>query len=73
MLLYKFEDELMCKVFAMILGGATQDWFHTLPSGLINNFKELALVFTTEYTSYQTIKKQVDHLFNMRKKLDKSL
>ncbi|XP_034200579.1 uncharacterized protein LOC117615583 [Prunus dulcis] len=62
----------MCKVFAMTLQGAAQDWFHTLLSGLINNFKKLAYVFTKEYTSYQMIKKNPDHLYNLGKKPDKS-
>ncbi|CAL9000465.1 unnamed protein product, partial [Prunus brigantina] len=30
MILYKADDTLMWKVFTMTLGGATQDWFHTL-------------------------------------------
>ncbi|XP_034227615.1 uncharacterized protein LOC117636996 [Prunus dulcis] len=49
------------------------DWFHTLPSGSISSFKELAYVFTKEYTSYRTIKKNPDHLFNVQKKSDESL
>ncbi|XP_021829367.1 uncharacterized protein LOC110769652 [Prunus avium] len=73
MILHKAEDALMCKVFAMTLLGAAQDWFHTLPSGSISNFKELAYVFTKEYTSYRTIKKNPDHLFNLHKKPDESL
>ncbi|CAL8117334.1 unnamed protein product [Prunus armeniaca] len=60
MIPYKTEDELMCKVFAMTLRGATQDWFHTLPSGSIGSFKELAYIFIKDYTSYRTIKKNPD-------------
>ncbi|CAL2238823.1 unnamed protein product [Prunus armeniaca] len=73
MILYKAEDGLMCKVFAMTLQGAAQDWFHTLPSGLISSFKELAYVFTKEYTSYRSIKKNLDHLFNLHKKSNECL
>ncbi|CAL2271559.1 unnamed protein product [Prunus armeniaca] len=73
MILHKADDALMCKAFAMTLRGAAQDWFHTLPSGSINSFKELAYVFTKEYTSYRTIKKNPDHLFNLRKKPDESI
>ncbi|CAL8137451.1 unnamed protein product [Prunus armeniaca] len=73
MILHKADDGLMCKVFAMTLRGAAQDWFHTRPSGSISNFKELACVFIKEYTSYRTIKKNPDHLFNLRKKSDESL
>ncbi|CAL9024763.1 unnamed protein product [Prunus brigantina] len=73
MILYKAEDALMCKVFAMTLRGAAQDWFHTLSSGSISSFKELAYIFTKEYTSYWTIKKNPDHLFNLHKKSDESL
>ncbi|VVA41185.1 PREDICTED: LOC110747605 partial, partial [Prunus dulcis] len=61
------------KVFAMTLREAAQDWFHTLSSGSINSFKELTYVFTKEYTSYRTIKKNPDHLFNLRKKPEESL
>ncbi|BFG19662.1 hypothetical protein CerSpe_059360 [Prunus speciosa] len=73
MILHKADDALMCKVFVMTLRGAAQDWFHTLPSGSISSFKELAYVFAKEYTSYRTIKKNPDHLFNLRKKSDESL
>ncbi|CAL8993041.1 unnamed protein product, partial [Prunus brigantina] len=73
MILHKTEDALMCKVFAMTLQGAAQDWFHTLPSGSISSFKELAYVFTKEYISYRTIKKNPDHLFNLHKKSDESI
>ncbi|XP_020412835.1 uncharacterized protein LOC109947307 [Prunus persica] len=57
----------------MTLRGAAQDWFHTLPSASIGNFKELAFIFTKEYTSYKTVRKHADHLFNLRKKPDESL
>ncbi|CAL2241650.1 unnamed protein product [Prunus armeniaca] len=57
----------------MTLRGAAQDWFHTLPPALIGNFKEFALIFTKEYTSYKTVRKHADHLFNLCKKPDKSL
>ncbi|CAL9029673.1 unnamed protein product [Prunus brigantina] len=73
MILHKADDALMCKAFAMTLRGAAQDWFHTLTSGSINSFKELAFVFTKEYTSYRTIKKNPNHLFNLRKKPDESI
>ncbi|XP_008245115.1 PREDICTED: uncharacterized protein LOC103343227 [Prunus mume] len=73
MTLYKANDALMCKVFTMTLQGAAQDWFHSLPPRSISNFKELAHVFTKEYTSYRTIKKNPNHLFNQQKKDDESL
>ncbi|XP_021828575.1 uncharacterized protein LOC110768989 [Prunus avium] len=73
MILHKADDTLMCKVFVMTLQGSAQDWFHTLPSGSISNFKELTYVFAKEYTSYRIIKKNPDHLFNLRKKFDESL
>lgn len=63
----------MCKVFSMTLRGATQDWFHNLPLRSISSFRELALFFTKEYNSYRTIKKNVNHLFNLQKKHDESL
>ncbi|CAL2229363.1 unnamed protein product [Prunus armeniaca] len=73
MILYKAEDALMCKVFAMTLRGVAQDWFHTLSSRSISSFKELTYVFTKEYTFYWMIKKNPNHLYNLRNKLDESL
>ncbi|CAL2254393.1 unnamed protein product [Prunus armeniaca] len=73
MFLHKADYALMCKVFTMTLRGAAQDWFHTLPSRSISSFKELAYVFTKEYTSYRMIKKNPDHLYNLCKKSDESL
>ncbi|CAL2240672.1 unnamed protein product [Prunus armeniaca] len=73
MIIYKANNALMCKVFVMTLRGAAQDWFHTLLSGSISSFKELAYIFTKEYTSYWTIKKNPSHLFNLHKKSDESL
>ncbi|XP_021800250.1 uncharacterized protein LOC110744568 [Prunus avium] len=73
MILYKADDTLMCKVFTMTLRRAAQDWFYTLPSASIGSFKEFALIFTKEYTSYRIVIKHVDHLFNVRKKPDESL
>ncbi|CAL8153346.1 unnamed protein product [Prunus armeniaca] len=73
MILYKGNDELICKVFTMTLWGVAQNWFHTLAPKSISSFRELALAFMNEYTSYQMIKKQADHIFNLKKKHDESL
>ncbi|XP_050117691.1 uncharacterized protein LOC126595431 [Malus sylvestris] len=57
MVLYRNNDALMCKIFTTTLQGETQDWFHTLPSRSIQNFDDLSLVFTKEYSSCHSIKK----------------
>ncbi|CAL8132889.1 unnamed protein product [Prunus armeniaca] len=44
-----------------------------MPYRSISYFKELAFIVTKEYTSYEMIKKQVDHLFNLCKKHNESL
>ncbi|KAM1546975.1 hypothetical protein ACFX10_047132 [Malus domestica] len=67
MTLYANDDTLMCKIFATMLQGETQDWFHTLLPRLIWNFNEISLVFTKEYSSYYSIKKKSDHLSYMKK------
>ncbi|KAM1739746.1 hypothetical protein ACFX11_015415 [Malus domestica] len=67
MILYRNNDGLMCKIFATTLQGEAQDWFYTLPPQSIRNFDELSLVFTKEYSSYRSIKKKSDHLFNVKK------
>ncbi|XP_070672427.1 uncharacterized protein [Malus domestica] len=73
MVLYWNNDALMCKIFAITLQGEAQDWFHTLPSQSIQNFDDLSLVFTKEYSSYRSIKKKSDHLFNVKKNPNESL
>ncbi|XP_050122922.1 uncharacterized protein LOC126600376 [Malus sylvestris] len=59
MALYTNNDALMCKIFATILK--------------CKNFNELSLAFTKEYSSYHSIKKKSDHLFNMKKDQNESL
>ncbi|KAM2129500.1 hypothetical protein ACFX1R_009172 [Malus domestica] len=73
MILYRNNDELMCKIFATTLQGEAQDWFYTLPPQSIRNFYELSLVFTKEYSSYRSIKKKSDYLFNVKKNPKESL
>ena len=73
MILYRNNDELMCKIFATTLQGEAQDWFYTLPPQSIRNFYELSLVFTKEYSSYRSIKKKSDHLFDVKKNPKESL
>ncbi|KAM1453359.1 hypothetical protein ACFXTO_002981 [Malus domestica] len=73
MILYRNNHEFMCKIFATTLQGEAQDWFYTLPPQSIRNFYELSLVFTKEYSSYRSIKKKSDHLFNVKKNPKESL
>ena len=73
MILYRNNDNLMCKIFATTLQGKAQDWFYTLPPQSIRSFDELSLVFTKEYSSYRSIKKKSDHLFNVKKNPKESL
>ncbi|KAM2695552.1 hypothetical protein EV1_040036 [Malus domestica] len=63
----------MCKIFTTTLQGEAQDWFYTLPPQSIQSFNELSLIFTKEYSSYRSIKKKSDHLFNVKKNPKKSL
>ncbi|XP_048421218.1 uncharacterized protein LOC125468804 [Pyrus x bretschneideri] len=67
MTLYGNNYVLMCKIFATTLQGEVQDWFHTLPSQLIQSFNEFSLVFTKEYSSNRSIKRTSDHLFSIVK------
>ncbi|XP_070681684.1 uncharacterized protein [Malus domestica] len=73
MVLYWNNDALMCKILATTLQGEAQNWFHTLPARSIQNIDDLSLVFTKEYSSYRSIKKKSDHLFNVKKNPKESL
>ncbi|XP_068307370.1 uncharacterized protein [Pyrus communis] len=72
MIFYANNNDLICKIFTTTLQGEVKDWFHTLPPRF-QNFSELSLVFTKEYSSYRWIKKKSDHLFNMKNNLKESL
>ncbi|XP_070675743.1 uncharacterized protein [Malus domestica] len=67
MILYRNNDDLMCKIFITTLQGEVQDWFYTLLPQSIRNFDEVSLVFTKEYSSYRSIKKKSEHLFDVKK------
>ncbi|XP_068331657.1 uncharacterized protein [Pyrus communis] len=73
MILYRNNDDLMCKIFTTTLQSEAQDWFYTLPPQSIRSFNELSLVFTKEYSSYHSIKKKSNHLFNVKKNPKESL
>ncbi|KAM2289942.1 hypothetical protein ACFXTI_030652 [Malus domestica] len=73
MILYRNNDDLMCKIFATTLQGKAQDWFYTLPPQSIRNFYKLSLVFTKKDSSYHSIKKKSDHLFDIKKNPNESL
>ncbi|XP_068312564.1 uncharacterized protein [Pyrus communis] len=64
MVLYRNNDALMCKIFAITLQGKSQ---------FIWSFDDLSLVFTKEYSSYHSIKKKSNHLFNVKNNPKKSL
>ncbi|KAM1910712.1 hypothetical protein ACFX13_039323 [Malus domestica] len=67
MILYRNNDDLICKIFAITLQDEAQDWFYTLPAQSIRNFDKLSLVFTKEYSSCRLIKKKSGHLFDVKK------
>ncbi|XP_068309935.1 uncharacterized protein [Pyrus communis] len=73
MILYRNNNNLMCKIFDITLQGEIQDLFYTLPPQSIRSFYELFFVFTKEYSFYHSIKKKSDHLFNVKKNPKKSL
>ncbi|KAM1972913.1 hypothetical protein ACFX1X_019661 [Malus domestica] len=73
MILYRNNNDLMCKIFATTLQDEPQDWFYTLPPQSIRSFDELSLVFTKEYSSHHSIKKKPAHLFNVKNNPKESL
>ncbi|KAM1202720.1 hypothetical protein ACFX2J_018629 [Malus domestica] len=73
MILYRNDDDHICKIFATTLQGEVQDWFYTLPLQSIRNFYELSLVFIKEYSFYRLIKKKSNHLFDVKKNPKESL
>ncbi|XP_068304374.1 uncharacterized protein [Pyrus communis] len=72
-ILYRSNNDLMCKIFATTLQGKVQDWFYTLLPQSIWSFDKFSLVFTKEHSSYCSIKKKFYHLFNVKKDPNESL
>ncbi|XP_050117669.1 uncharacterized protein LOC126595406 [Malus sylvestris] len=73
MVLYRNNNALICKLFTTTLQGEAQHWFHTLSPWSIWSFNDLSLVFTKEDSSYRSVKKKSDHLFNVKKNPKESL
>ncbi|XP_028947425.1 uncharacterized protein [Malus domestica] len=67
MILYRNNDAFMCKIFTTTLLGEAQGWYHTLSSRSIQNFNELSLIFTKEYSFNCLIKRTSNHLFSVIK------
>ncbi|XP_021860692.1 uncharacterized protein [Spinacia oleracea] len=51
MMLYTNTDSMWCKVFPSTLEGIAQSWFDKIPKGTITSFRQLAILFRTQYVA----------------------
>ncbi|XP_056691831.1 uncharacterized protein [Spinacia oleracea] len=51
MMLYTNTDSMWCKVFPSTLEGIAQSWFGKIPKGTITSFRQLAILFRTQYVA----------------------
>ncbi|XP_056698470.1 uncharacterized protein [Spinacia oleracea] len=51
MMLYTNTDSMWCKVFPSTLEGMAQSWFGKIPKGTITSFRQLAILFRTQYVA----------------------
>ncbi|XP_056695333.1 uncharacterized protein [Spinacia oleracea] len=50
-MLYTNTDSMWCKVFPSTLEGIAQSWFDKIPKGAITSFRQLAILFRTQYVA----------------------
>ena len=66
-------DCLLCKVFSASLKGPTLAWFHKLPRGSINSFRELWAAFIYQYLCSVRQKGNISSLQAILKREDESI
>ncbi|XP_031111913.1 uncharacterized protein LOC116015887 [Ipomoea triloba] len=60
------EDDIICRAFLSTLDWAAQDWFNTIPYGLIQNFGELSKSFLSYFSDNIQCKRLFSHLYAVR-------
>lgn len=66
-------DAIMCRAFFTTSDGTAQDWFNTIPDGLIQNFAELSKHFLTYFSGHIQHKKPFSHLYGVKQDRGESL
>jgi len=64
--IYSRNDPLLCLTIPSGLKGVTSDWFYSLSSRSLYNFKEITESFLTQYASYREAKKNNHHLLTVK-------
>ncbi|KAL0452034.1 UNVERIFIED_CONTAM: hypothetical protein Slati_1181500 [Sesamum latifolium] len=72
-LLYRYTDEIKCRVFVTTFARAAQQWFNQLPVGAIGNFQEFCSLFLHQFASSRKLRKTELSLFAIRQKDDEPL
>ena len=73
MILNAWDDRILCKVFPASLKGPTLTWFHKLPRGSINTFRELWAAFVSQYSCSVRQKGNISSLQSILKREDESI
>ena len=73
MILNAGDDRLLCKVFLASLKGPALAWFHKLPKGSINTFRELWAAFVSQYLCSVRQKGNISSLQSILKREDESI
>ncbi|KAL0405212.1 UNVERIFIED_CONTAM: hypothetical protein Slati_3835100 [Sesamum latifolium] len=72
-LLYRYTDEIKCRVFVTTFARAAQQWFNQLPLGAIGSFQEFHSLFLHQFASSRKLCKTELSLLAVRQKDDESL
>ena len=73
MILSAGNDRLLCKVFPASLKGPVLAWFHKLPKGSINSFRELWATFISQYLCSVRKKGNISSLQAILKREEESI
>lgn len=66
MLVVGVANQLLCRAFFLTLKVSTQQWFMSLPPGLIFSFEDLAERFITHFAGSMKAKKYFTHLSTVK-------
>ncbi|CAL1412854.1 unnamed protein product [Linum trigynum] len=73
MQLINASDSDLCKAFPVTFSGQCRTWYTSLPEGIIENFEQFAMLFSTKFASQRRRKLTVSSLINCRQKKEESL
>ena len=71
--LYRYQDPIWCRAFAITLKGPAMAWFNRLSSSSISSFTKLSISFVSYFIRARTYRKPSYHLLTIKQSSQESL